>query len=45
MKYKPEEYSISDTGFYGLDDEDIKNKMIYIFDIFDIFDILEDLTE
>lgn len=42
MKYKPEEYSISDTGFYGLDDEDIKNKMIYIFDI---FDILEDLTE
>lgn len=42
MKYKPEEYSISDTGFYGLDDGDIKNKMIYIFDI---FDILEDLTE
>ena len=25
MKYKLEEYSISDTGFYGLDDEDIKN--------------------
>ena len=24
MKYKLEEYSISDTGFYGLDDEDIK---------------------
>jgi hypothetical protein len=25
MKYKPEEYSISDTGFYGLDDGEIEN--------------------
>jgi hypothetical protein len=25
MKYKPEDYSISDTGFYGLDDGDIEN--------------------
>jgi hypothetical protein len=25
MKYKPEEYSIRDTGFYGLGDEDIEN--------------------
>ena len=23
MKYKPEDYSIADTGFYGLADEDI----------------------
>lgn len=25
VKYKPEDYSISDTGFYGLDDADIEN--------------------
>lgn len=25
MKYKSEDYSISDTGFYGLDDGDIEN--------------------
>ena len=24
MKYKPEDYSISDTGFYGLDDGDLE---------------------
>jgi hypothetical protein len=25
MKYKPEDYSISDTGFYGLCYEDVEN--------------------
>jgi len=25
MKYKPEDYSIADTGFYGLADEDINH--------------------
>ena len=25
MKYKPEDYSISDTGFYGLDDGNIEH--------------------
>ena len=25
MKYKPEDYSISDTGFYGFDDGDIEH--------------------
>ena len=25
MKYKPEDYSIVDSGFYGLADEDIEN--------------------
>jgi len=25
MKYKPEDYSISETGFYGVYDEDIEN--------------------
>jgi len=25
LKYKPEDYSITDTGFYSLNDEDIEN--------------------
>jgi len=25
MKYKPEDYNITDAGFYGLDDGDIEN--------------------
>ena len=25
MKYKPEDYSIVDSGFYGLADEDVDN--------------------
>ena len=25
MKYKPEDYSISDTGFYGLEDDGVEN--------------------
>lgn len=25
MKYKPEEYSITDSGFYGINDGDVEN--------------------
>lgn len=25
MKYKPEDYSLNDTGFYGFDDTEIEN--------------------
>ena len=25
MKYKPEDYSVKDTGFYGFDDDEIEN--------------------